>query len=227
MHRPVYRSRQAAACGHELALERRRGARRGRRGIACRDGSAAHRYRNRAHLHSFAPAIRGVARQPRAGLERRPRQAGAPFHQRSDLRQRFAHSVDGSAASFTFFRSASVDHAINPTITSYGWVPEFARGFVRDLRPRWAFEEVGQRYDVNLITNSKTPRTSPLPAVRTGADVSRRRGCDFLVGRDRAAHCRTRRQADPGGARRAHASAAMAGGGTEFCRALRHGTRDE
>ena len=25
-----------------------------------------------------------------------------------------------------------------PTITTFAWVPEFARGFVRDLRPRWA-----------------------------------------------------------------------------------------
>src|SRR3984957_14805743 len=44
-----------------------------------------------------------------------------------------------------------------PTITTFGWVPEFARGFVRDMRPRWAFEEVGQPYAVNLISNSKTP----------------------------------------------------------------------
>ena len=28
-----------------------------------------------------------------------------------------------------------------PTITPFRWVPEFARGFVRDMRPRWAFEE--------------------------------------------------------------------------------------
>src|SRR6201985_2679842 len=44
-----------------------------------------------------------------------------------------------------------------PTITTFGWVPAFARGFVRDTRPRWAFEEVGQRYDVKLINDSKTP----------------------------------------------------------------------
>src|ERR1700674_2386569 len=46
---------------------------------------------------------------------------------------------------------------MNPTITTFGWVPEFARGFVRDMRPRWAFEEVGQPYEVNLITDSKCP----------------------------------------------------------------------
>lgn len=44
-----------------------------------------------------------------------------------------------------------------PTITTFGWVPEFARGFVRDMRPRWAFEEDGQPYAVNLITDSKSP----------------------------------------------------------------------
>lgn len=44
-----------------------------------------------------------------------------------------------------------------PTITTFKWVPEFARGFVRDLRPRWAFEEVGQPYAVDLIANAKTP----------------------------------------------------------------------
>jgi glutathione S-transferase len=44
-----------------------------------------------------------------------------------------------------------------PIITTFGWVPEFARGLVRDMRPRWAFEEVGQPYEVNLITDSKSP----------------------------------------------------------------------
>lgn len=44
-----------------------------------------------------------------------------------------------------------------PVITTYGWVPEFARGFVRDLRPRWALEEVGQPYDVELISDAKGP----------------------------------------------------------------------
>ena len=47
-------------------------------------------------------------------------------------------------------------HSI-PTITTLRWVPEFARGFVRDLRPRWAFEEVCQPYKVDLITDTKCP----------------------------------------------------------------------
>jgi glutathione S-transferase len=39
-----------------------------------------------------------------------------------------------------------------PTITAYDWVPDFARGQVRDLRVRWALEEVGQPYDVRYLT---------------------------------------------------------------------------
>jgi glutathione S-transferase len=60
-----------------------------------------------------------------------------------------------------------------PTITTFAWVPEFARGFVRDMRPRWAFEEVGQPYAVNLITHSKTPehrRFQPFGQVPTYRD---------------------------------------------------------
>jgi glutathione S-transferase len=38
-----------------------------------------------------------------------------------------------------------------PTITTFSWVPEFAQGFVRDIRARWAFEETGQSYAVQLI----------------------------------------------------------------------------
>lgn len=43
-----------------------------------------------------------------------------------------------------------------PCITTFGWVPPFARGFVRDLRPRWAFEEVGQPYEVAYIRDAKS-----------------------------------------------------------------------
>lgn len=60
-----------------------------------------------------------------------------------------------------------------PTITTLGWVPEFARGFVRDLRPRWAFEEVGQPYEVELIAKSRTPehrRRQPFGQVPTYRD---------------------------------------------------------
>ncbi|WP_374405985.1 glutathione S-transferase family protein [Pelagerythrobacter sp.] len=37
------------------------------------------------------------------------------------------------------------------TITAYDWVPGFARGLVRDLRVRWALEEVGLDYRVEYL----------------------------------------------------------------------------
>ena len=44
---------------------------------------------------------------------------------------------------------------INPNaeieITGFQWVPDFARGLVRDLRVRWALEEVGLEYRVRLV----------------------------------------------------------------------------
>ena len=37
-------------------------------------------------------------------------------------------------------------------ITAFDWVPDFARGFVRDLRPRWACEEIGLAYAERLLS---------------------------------------------------------------------------
>ena len=36
-------------------------------------------------------------------------------------------------------------------ISAFRWVPDFARGLVRDLRVRWALEEAGLPYEVRLI----------------------------------------------------------------------------
>ncbi|MHB9878611.1 glutathione S-transferase family protein [Pacificimonas sp. ICDLI1SI03] len=41
-------------------------------------------------------------------------------------------------------------------ITAFPWVPEFARGLVRDLRIRWALEEIGLPYDVHLLQRGET-----------------------------------------------------------------------
>ena len=62
---------------------------------------------------------------------------------------------------------------MKPTITTLAWVPEFARGFVRDLRCRWAFEEVGQPYAVDLTRDAKTAehrRHQPFGQVPTYRD---------------------------------------------------------
>lgn len=42
-------------------------------------------------------------------------------------------------------------NAMTPTVSAYAWVPDVARGFVRDLRVRWALEEVGAPYDAKMI----------------------------------------------------------------------------
>ena len=42
-----------------------------------------------------------------------------------------------------------------PTITAFDWVPDFARGQVRDLRVRWALEEVGQAYEVSYLAQGE------------------------------------------------------------------------
>jgi len=47
-----------------------------------------------------------------------------------------------------------------PTITAFQWVPEFARGFVRDIRARWAFEEAGQAYAVDLVDGAYIKSTA-------------------------------------------------------------------
>ena len=41
--------------------------------------------------------------------------------------------------------------AVKLTIYTYDWVPEGPRGFVRDLRLRWAAEEAGLPYEVRTV----------------------------------------------------------------------------
>jgi glutathione S-transferase len=44
-----------------------------------------------------------------------------------------------------------------PIVTAFEWVPDFARGLVRDLRVRWALEEIGRPYETELL-NARAPR---------------------------------------------------------------------
>jgi len=41
---------------------------------------------------------------------------------------------------------------MSPTITAFKASPDRGRGLARDMRVRWALEEVGQAYDVRLVT---------------------------------------------------------------------------
>jgi glutathione S-transferase len=42
-----------------------------------------------------------------------------------------------------------------PVITAFDWVPDFAKGQVRDFRVRWALEEVGQPYEVRYLAQGE------------------------------------------------------------------------
>ena len=60
-------------------------------------------------------------------------------------------------------------------ITAFDWVPDFARGFVRDLRPRWACAEIDLDYTTSLISAVERPaehfRDQPwgqVPVLRDG-----------------------------------------------------------
>ena len=44
-----------------------------------------------------------------------------------------------------------VDPDATAEITAFRWVPDFAAGLVRDLRIRWALEEIGRPYRVRLL----------------------------------------------------------------------------
>ena len=50
-----------------------------------------------------------------------------------------------------------VDPNADIEITAFDWVPDFARGLVRDLRPRWACEELGLPYRERLISARERP----------------------------------------------------------------------
>lgn len=41
---------------------------------------------------------------------------------------------------------------MSPTITAFERSPDGGRGLARDMRVRWAFEEVGQAYDIHLLS---------------------------------------------------------------------------
>lgn len=42
-----------------------------------------------------------------------------------------------------------------PIITAFDWVPDFAKGQVRDLRVRWALEEAGQPYRTRYLSQGE------------------------------------------------------------------------
>jgi glutathione S-transferase len=49
-------------------------------------------------------------------------------------------------------QSEGTERAMTPTITAFECSPDGGRGQARDMRVRWALEEVGQPYDVRLVS---------------------------------------------------------------------------
>lgn len=49
---------------------------------------------------------------------------------------------------------------MTPTITAFEESPDGGQGLARDMRVRWAFEEVGQPYDVRLVSFSEMKQSA-------------------------------------------------------------------
>jgi glutathione S-transferase len=62
---------------------------------------------------------------------------------------------------------------MTPTITAFERSPDRGRGLARDMRVRWALEEVGQPYDVRLVSfaEMKEPRAYRASSVRADPDL--------------------------------------------------------
>src|ERR1700741_769125 len=88
---------------------------------------------------------------------------------------------------------------VDLTLTTFDWVPELPRGYVRDLRVRWALEEAGLPYRVESVPFRDRDAAHFLaPAVRLGPLADRRRPVDLRERRDPAPSRRTERRADAG-----------------------------
>ena len=62
---------------------------------------------------------------------------------------------------------------VTPTVTAFESSPDGGRGLARDMPVRWALEEVGQAYDVRLVSfrEMKEPAASGTSAVRADPDL--------------------------------------------------------
>jgi hypothetical protein len=62
---------------------------------------------------------------------------------------------------------------MTPTITAFERSPDRGKGLARDMRVRWALEEVGQPYEVRLVSGTSSACLSSRIASVTGAYVAR------------------------------------------------------
>ena len=62
---------------------------------------------------------------------------------------------------------------MTPTITAFEGSPDGGKGLARDTRVRWALEEVGQPYEVRLVSfrAMKETRSSGAASFRADSDL--------------------------------------------------------
>ena len=62
---------------------------------------------------------------------------------------------------------------VTPTITAFERSPDRGKGLARDMRVRWALEEVGQPYEVRLVSFSemKEPAHRSASSFRADSDL--------------------------------------------------------
>jgi hypothetical protein len=96
---------------------------------------------------------------------------------------------------------------MTPTITAFAASPDRGRGLARDMRVRWALEEVGQPYDVRLVTFEAMKQPAHLaihpfgqiPTYEEGGWPCSRPGRSCCASpRRTAGYCRLTRTAGPG-----------------------------
>src|SRR5690606_21740082 len=92
-------------------------------------------------------------RVPRAGRAHGPELPPDAVRQRRDTRQPCQRLERMYRPRSRICRGDGAKHGRRRMITvhTFGWVPPFAQGLVRDMRVRWALEEAGLAYGVRPI----------------------------------------------------------------------------
>src|SRR4051812_39904463 len=74
------------------------------------------------------------------------------WRQRSPLRVESGHSFTALLGGGLPLVEIARSFRMTPTITAFQRSPDRGKGLARDMRVRWALEEVGQPYDVRLVS---------------------------------------------------------------------------
>src|SRR4051812_14527949 len=77
------------------------------------------------------------------------------WRQRSPLRVESGHSFTALLGGGLPLIETTRSFRMTPTITAFERSPDRGRGLARDMRVRWALEEVGQPYQVRLVSFSE------------------------------------------------------------------------